>query len=250
MKLKDKAAIVTGAGQGIGRAIALAMAREGAKICVADLNPETANKVAAEIKGMGGKSIAVQMDITSLDQVKKTVEKTIAEFGCVDVLVNNVGWDKMELFIQSEPATWDKVININFKGPINFFKAVLPHMIERKYGKIISIASDAGRVGSSGEAVYSGAKGGIIAFSKTVAREVARYGITVNCVSPGPTDTPFFAQVAGDNPAIAEGLKKAIPLRRLAQPEDIAGAVAFFASDEAGYITGQVLSVSGGLNMV
>jgi len=250
MKLKDKAAIVTGAGQGIGRAIALAMAREGAKICVADLNPETANKVAAEIKGMGGKAIAVQVDITSLEQVKKTVEKTIAELGCVDILVNNVGWDKMELFIQSEPATWDKVININFKGPINFFKAVLPHMIERKYGKIVSIASDAGRVGSSGEAVYSGAKGGIIAFSKTVAREVARYGITVNCVSPGPTDTPFFAQVAGDNPAIAEGLKKAIPLRRLAQPEDIAGAVAFFASDEAGYITGQVLSVSGGLNMV
>jgi len=129
-----------GAGQGIGRAIALKMASEGAKICVADLNPETAKKVAEEIKGMGGKAIAVQVDITSLDQVKKTVEKAIAELGCVDILVNNVGWDKMELFIQSEPATWDKVININFKGPVNFFKAVLPHMIERKYGKIVSIA--------------------------------------------------------------------------------------------------------------
>ena len=170
--------------------------------------------------------------------------------GCVDVIVNNVGWDKMEPFIKSEPTTWDKVIAINLRGPINCFKAVLPVMIERKYGRIVSIASDAGRVGSSGEAVYSGAKGGIIAFSKTVAREVARYGITINCVSPGPTDTPLFAAVAGDNPAIAEGLKKAIPLRRLAQPEDIAGAVAFFASDKASYVTGQVLSVSGGLNMV
>jgi len=214
------------------------------------LNPETAKKTAAEIKAMGMQAIAVTADITDLSQCEKMVQATIAEFGCVDVIVNNVGWDKMEPFIKSEPTTWDKVIAINLRGPINCFKAVLPVMIERKYGRIVSIASDAGRVGSSGEAVYSGAKGGIIAFSKTVAREVARYGITINCVSPGPTDTPLFAAVAGDNPAIAEGLKKAIPLRRLAQPEDIAGAVAFFASDKASYVTGQVLSVSGGLNMV
>lgn len=250
MKLKDRVAIVTGAGQGIGRAIALELAGEGAKICVADLNLETAGKVAEEIKARGKQAMAAKVDITSLDQCEKMVKDTIAAFGCIDILVNNVGWDKMELFIQSEPATWDKVIAINFRGPINCFKAILPHMIERKYGKIVSIASDAGRVGSSGEAVYSGTKGGIIAFSKTIAREVARYGINVNCVSPGPTDTPFFAAVAGDNPAIAEGLKKAIPLRRLARPEDIAGAVAFLATDAAGYITGQVLSVSGGLNMV
>jgi 2-hydroxycyclohexanecarboxyl-CoA dehydrogenase len=250
MKLKDKVAIVTGAGQGIGRAIALELANEGAKICVADLNDQTAGKVADEIKRIGCEAINVKVDVTDVAQCEKMVKDTIAAFGCVDVLVNNVGWDKMELFIQSEPSTWDKVIAINFRGPINCFKAVLPSMIERKYGRIVSIASDAGRVGSSGEAVYSGAKGGVIAFSKTVAREVARYGITVNCVSPGPTDTPFFAAVAGDNPAIAEGLKKAIPLRRLAQPEDISGAVAFFASDKASYVTGQVLSVSGGLNMV
>jgi 2-hydroxycyclohexanecarboxyl-CoA dehydrogenase len=250
MKLKDKAAIVTGAGQGIGRAIALELAGEGAKVCVADLNAETAKKTAGEIKAMGLEAIAVTVDITDLSQCEKMVKDTVAAFGCVDVIVNNVGWDKMEPFIKSEPATWDKVIAINLKGPINCFKAVLPAMIEHKYGRIVSIASDAGRVGSSGEAVYSGAKGGIIAFSKTIAREVARYGITVNCVSPGPTDTPLFAAVAGDNPAIAEGLKKAIPLRRLAQPEDIAGAVAFFASDKASYVTGQVLSVSGGLNMV
>lgn len=250
MKMKSKAAIVTGAGQGIGRAIALELAGEGAKVCVADLNPETACKVAEEIKKMGQPAIAVKVDITDLAQCEKVVKETIDAFGCVDVLVNNVGWDKVELFIVSEPATWDKVVAINFRGPVNFFKAVLPHMIERKYGKIVSISSDAGRVGSSGEGVYSGAKGGIIAFSKTIAREVARYGINVNVVSPGPTDTPFFAAAAGDNPAIIEGLKKAIPLRRLAQPEDIAGAVAFFASDKAGYITGQVLSVSGGLSMI
>jgi 2-hydroxycyclohexanecarboxyl-CoA dehydrogenase len=250
MKLKDKAAIVTGAGQGIGRAIALELAGEGAKVCVADLNPETAKKVSEEIKAQGGQAIDVKVDVTNLAQCEAMVKSAVAAFGGVDVLVNNVGWDKMELFIQSEPATWDKVIAINFKGPINCFKSILPHMIERKGGRIVSIASDAGRVGSSGEAVYSGAKGGVIAFSKTVAREVARYGITVNCVSPGPTETPLFAAVAGDNPAIAEGLKKAIPLRRLAQPEDIAAAVAFLASDKSCYITGQVLSVSGGLNMV
>lgn len=250
MKLKDKVAIVTGAGQGIGRAIALDLASEGAKVCVADLNPDTANKTAEEIKAMGREAIAFKVDVTDLAQCDKMVKETLTAFGCVDVLVNNVGWDKMELFINSDPATWEKVIAINLRGPINCFKAVLPSMIERKYGRIVSISSDAGRVGSSGEAVYSGAKGGVIAFSKTVAREVARYGITVNCVAPGPTDTAFFAAVAGDNPAIAEGLKKAIPLRRLAQPEDIAGAVAFFSSDKASYITGQVLSVSGGLNMV
>ncbi len=250
MKMKDKAAIVTGGGQGIGRAIALEVAAEGAKVCVADLNPETAKKTAEEIKAMGREAIAVKVDITDLAQCEKMVKETVTAFGCVDVLINNVGWDKVEPFIVSEPATWDKVLAINLRGPINCFKAVLPAMIERKYGRIVSISSDAGRVGSSGEAVYSSAKGGIIAFSKTVAREVARSGITVNCVAPGPTDTPFFAAAAAENPAIIEGLKKAIPLRRLAQPEDIAGAVAFFASDKASYITGQVLSVSGGLNMV
>jgi 2-hydroxycyclohexanecarboxyl-CoA dehydrogenase len=250
MKMKDKVAIVTGAGQGIGRAIALELAGEGAKVCVADLNVETAKKTAAEIKAMGREAIDVKVDITDLAQCEKMVKETVAAFGCVDVLVNNAGWDKIEPFMSSEPPTWDKVIAINLRGPINCFKAVLPAMIERKYGRIVSIASDAGRVGSSGEAVYSGAKGGVIAFSKTVAREVSRSGITVNCVAPGPTDTPLFAAAMGGNEGLVEGLKKAIPLRRLAQPEDIAAAVAFFASDKASYITGQVLSVSGGLNMV
>jgi len=250
MKMKDRVAIVTGGGQGMGRAIALELAGKGAKICVADLNAETAGKVAEEIKALGIAAIAVKVDVTNLAQCEQMVKDTVAAFGCVDILVNNVGWDKVEPFINSEPATWDRVIAINFIGPINCFKAVLPQMIERKYGKIVSIASDAGRVGSSGESVYSGTKGGVIAFSKTIAREMARYGINVNVVSPGPTDTPMFQAIAAENPALGEGLKKAIPLRRLAQPEDIAGAVAFFASDSASYITGQVLSVSGGLNMV
>lgn len=249
MILKNRSAFVTGGGQGIGRAICLEFARQGAKVCVADLNRETASKVADEIRDMGNEAIAIQVDITDLEKVKESIGKAIDSFGSVDILVNNVGWDKIELFIDSEPETWDRVININFRGPVNCFSAVLPHMIERKYGKIVSVASDSGRVGSSGEAVYSGTKGGIISFSKTVAREVARYGINVNCVSPGPTDTPFFAEVAGDNPKIGEGLKRAIPLRRLGNPEDIANAVAFFASDGACYITGQVLSVSGGLTM-
>jgi len=250
MILKGKAAIVTGASQGIGCAIALELAREGAKVCVADLNPDTAKQVEAEIKDMGREAMSFQVDVTSLEKVQEVVQKVIDTFEAVDILVNNVGWDKIELFIDSEPETWDRVININFKGPMHCFKAVLPHMIERKYGKIVSIASDSGRVGSSGEAVYSGMKGGVISFSKTIAREVARYGINVNCISPGPTDTPFFAQVAADNPAIGEGLKKAIPFRRLAVPEDIAPAIAFLVSDGSGYITGQCLSVSGGLTMV
>jgi len=250
MTLKDKSAIVTGAGQGIGRAIALELAREGAKVCVADLNLETAKQVEAEVKDMGREAMAFQVDVTDLGKVQEMAKKTVEAFGAVDILVNNVGWDKIELFIDSEPATWDRVININFKGPMHCFKAVLPYMIERKYGKIVSIASDSARVGSSGEAVYSGMKGAVISFSKTVAREVARYGINVNCISPGPTDTPFFAQVAADNPAIGEGLKKAIPFRRLAQPGDLAPAVAFLVSDGSSYITGQCLSVSGGLTMV
>jgi 2-hydroxycyclohexanecarboxyl-CoA dehydrogenase len=251
MKLKNRTAIVTGAGQGIGRAIALELAGEGAKVCVADLNPKTAKKTAEEIKAMGQRAIAVKVDVTELAQCTEMVKEIVSEFGFVDVLVNNVGWDKIELFIKSEPATWNKIIAVNLIGPMNCFKTVLPIMIERKYGRIVTISSDAGRVGGhKGEAVYSGAKGGIIAFSKTLAREVARYGITVNCIAPGPTDTPLLTASTGDDPVVLEKFRKAIPLRRLGQPEDIARAVAFFVSDKASFITGQVLSVSGGITMV
>jgi 2-hydroxycyclohexanecarboxyl-CoA dehydrogenase len=168
----------------------------------------------------------------------------------VDILVNNAGWDKIELFMESEEDTWDKVIAINLKGTINLCRAVLPIMISRKCGSIVNIGSDAGRVGSSGEAVYSAAKGGVIAFTKTLAREMARYKININCLAPGPTETPLFAEIAAGNPKIADALVKAIPLRRLGQPSDIAHAALFLASDEAAYITGQTLSVNGGLNML
>jgi len=250
MRLKGKTIIVTGSGQGIGKGIALKLAKEGSSVVVADLNEENAQKVADEINSNGGKALAVKVDITSAEMVKNMILKTIDEFGEISGLVNNAGWDKVEPFMESTEDTWDRVIAINIKGTISCCKAVLQEMIPNNYGKIINIASDAGRVGSSGEAVYSATKGGVIAFTKTLAREMARYKINVNCIAPGPTDTPLFEEISSYNPKIAEGLKKAIPFRRLGKPEDLANAVAFMISDEAEYITGQTLSVSGGLTMV
>lgn len=248
-KLTGKSAIVTGSGRGIGRAIALELAREGADVAVVDLISENAEKVAAEIREMGRQAMAVRLDITKSADVKEAFAKIAATLGKIDILVNNVGWDKVEPFMKSTEETWDKIIAINFRGMLNCTRAVLDYMIERRSGKIISIGSDAGRVGSTGEAVYSGCKGAVIAFSKTLAREMARYKINVNVVCPGPTDTPLFAEVAQDNPKLSDALAKAIPWGRLGTPEDIAPAVAFLASDGAGYITGQTLSVSGGLTM-
>jgi len=170
--------------------------------------------------------------------------------GPIEVLVNNAGWDKVEPFVKSQEETWDRVIAINLKGPIRCARAVLDGMIERKAGKIISISSDAGRVGSTGEAVYSAAKAGVIGFSKTLARETARHGINVNVVCPGPTNTPLLNEIAGGNDKLIESLRRAIPMGRTGEPDDIAGAVAFLASDDAGFITGQTLSVSGGLSMM
>ena len=244
--LKGKVAFVTGAGRGIGKAIARRLAEEGAKVAVADLDETTAKATAAEI---GGGAMGLKVDITDSKEVRAGVVEAERVLGPIDILVNNAGWDKAEPFIKSTEETWDKVIAINLRGPINCTRAVLDGMIARNSGRIVSIGSDAGRVGSSGEAVYSGAKGGIIAFSKTLARELARNNIGVNVVCPGPTDTPLLAEVGGSNPKLLEGLKHAIPMRRLGQPEDIAAAVAFLASDDASFITGQTLSVSGGLTM-
>ncbi|MHB1126122.1 MAG: SDR family NAD(P)-dependent oxidoreductase [Bacillota bacterium] len=249
MKLSNKVAIVTGSGRGIGRAIALEMAREGAKIVIADLLEDNAQGVAREIEAMGGESLPIKVDITDKEQVYAMVSRTMERFYRVDVLVNNAGWDKAEPFIKSTEETWDKLLAINLKGPIRCCRAVLDQMISQQSGRIINISSDAGRVGSSGEAVYSAAKGGIIAFTKTLAREMARSGIRVNCLCPGPSNTPLFAEIALDNPKLTEALKRAIPLGRLGEPEDLAGAVAFLASDAAEYITGQTISVSGGLTM-
>jgi 2-hydroxycyclohexanecarboxyl-CoA dehydrogenase len=251
MDLKGKVAIVTGAGGGIGRGISVKFASLGANVVVADIKQEGARETVSLVEKAGAKGLAMNTDITSLAQVQAMVKKTLETFGQVDILVNNAGWDKIEPFVKNTPDFWDKVISINLKGPIHCTRAVLDHMMERKYGKIISISSDAGRVGSTGEAVYSACKGGVIAFTKTMAREMARYQINVNCVCPGATDTPLLAEITGGETGakIIEAMVKAVPFRRLGKPEDIAGAVAFLASDEASFITGQTLSVSGGLTM-
>lgn len=250
-KLDSKIAIVTGAGQGIGRAIATKLAAEGATVAVTDLNEGTAKDTAAAIAGAepAGRALAIRTDVTSRESVAATIEQVRQEFGRIDVLVNNAGWDKVGPFTDSDPADWDRIIAINLYGVLNTCHAVLPIMAAQGSGTVVSLASDAGRVGSSGEAVYAAAKGGIIAFTKTIAREMARHQVTANCVCPGPTDTALLASAFGDNPKLRESLARAIPLRRLGQPADLANAVAFLASDEAAFITGQTVSVSGGLTM-
>ena len=244
-----KIAIVTGGAQGIGTGIARRLADEGAMVAILDIQLEKATGVAKAIESKGGKAIALKMDIADSDDVKRAVKEVEGKFGRLDILVNNAGWDKIAPFIELPEEVWDKIIAINLRGPIAVTRAVLDGMVSRNYGKIVNIASDAGRVGSSGESVYSACKGGIIAFTKTLARELVRYNINVNVVCPGPSDTPMLAEMGKENPQIIEAVTRAIPMRRLAQPGDIAAAVAFLASDEASYITGQTLSVSGGLTM-
>jgi 2-hydroxycyclohexanecarboxyl-CoA dehydrogenase len=251
VRLADKIALVTGAASGIGRAIAQAMAREGARVAVLDLNAAGAVTVVAEIVAAGGQAQAWAADIADTTRVNTVVADVVARWGTVHILVNCAGWDKPLPFVETTPEFWDKILAINLKGPIACTHAVLPSMIKQSYGKIVTIASDAGRVGSTGEAVYSAAKGGLIAFTKTIARETARHRINVNCVCPGPSDTPLFQnEFAAASPKLAESLKRVIPWGRLGVPDDIAPAVVFLASDEAGFITGQTLSVSGGLTMV
>jgi 2-hydroxycyclohexanecarboxyl-CoA dehydrogenase len=249
-RLNGKVAIITGAAQGIGRAIAMRLAEEGARVAIADINETVAAKTAGEIRASGAPALAVKLDVTSLDEAIAAVEKVERELGPIDILVNNAGWDKVEPFVDNTPETWDRVIAVNFRGPMNCCKAVIPGMQSRGHGKILTISSDAGRVGSMGEAVYAGCKAGLIGFSKTLARELARHNINVNVVCPGPTETALLKSAMADRPKVLEAMARSIPMRRLGQPQDLAGAVAFFVSADSDYATGQVLSISGGLTMV
>jgi 2-hydroxycyclohexanecarboxyl-CoA dehydrogenase len=261
LNLAGKSVIVTGGASNIGRAIVLAFAKEKSNVVIADIDEAQGQKSAKEAASSGCKVIAIKTDVTSFDSVTATVKRTIDEFGKLDVLVNNVGWTLDRLFIEKPRSELEKEVNINFWGVINCTRAVLDHMIERKYGKIISIGSDAGRMGEYREAVYGACKGGVIALSKSLARELGRYGINVNVVCPGVT-VPENPEYTGElsmwkgpmvqvfTPEAQEKAAKAYPLRRLGKPEDIARAVVFLASDAASFITGQTISVSGGYTMM
>ncbi|MCD2172252.1 SDR family oxidoreductase [Rhizobium sp. C4] len=250
--LKDRRVIITGGASGIGRATALRLAEEGCVVGIFDLNGKAAQELAAEAKSAGRTVFGYAVDITDRDAIERAVDAFEAEAGPVELLANVAGWDLPVPFLDTDRAFWDKVIQINLYGPLNMHHVVVKRMAERRFGRVVNIASDAGRVGSSGEAVYSACKGGIIAFTKTVARELARSGVVLNVVAPGPTDTPLFDGFKAASPTggkIAEGLARAIPLGRLGDPSDYPGMIAFLLSDDAAFITGQTISVSGGLTM-
>jgi 2-hydroxycyclohexanecarboxyl-CoA dehydrogenase len=248
-----RVALVTGGARGIGQAIACALAEDGLAIVVADLRAGDAEVTACEIRVGGGRAVGIGFDVTSSSSVTDGLAAGCEVFGPIEVVVNNAGWDDLKPFVNTDEEFWDRVLEVNFKGALRVIQGVLPGMLEREWGRIINIGSDAGRVGSSLESVYSGAKGGIIAFTKTIARESARKGVTANAVCPGPTDTPFLREVVakqGDADKVIGAMISGVPMKRLAAPEEIAAAVRFFAREDAGYITGQTLSVSGGLTMV
>ncbi|TMH70514.1 MAG: SDR family oxidoreductase [Betaproteobacteria bacterium] len=240
--LTGRTVLVTGGGGAIGRAICARFAEEGAGVLIADKNETACRKVAAEVHGK-----PLVFDISNY-----SLGKHVLGGEAIDILVNNAGWDRFQNFADTRPEEWEALIAVNLRGPLNMHHLVLPQMLERGHGRIVNISSDAARVGSSGEAVYAACKGGIISFSKTLAREVARKGITVNVVCPGPTDTPILRGFLGEGEAgqkVYDALVRAIPMKRIGQPDDIPGIVAFLASDDAAFITGQVISVSGGLTM-
>jgi 2-hydroxycyclohexanecarboxyl-CoA dehydrogenase len=250
--LKDKVAIVTGGGGGIGGATCRRFSEAGTTVVVFDIDQTAAERVAGAIASSGGTATSVICDITDHEAVANSVAAVEAQYGKVDILVNNAGWDVFRLFNDSTPAEWQRLIAINLLGALNMHHAVLPGMIARGGGRIVNISSDAARVGSSGEAVYAACKAGLIGFSKTLAREHARHRIRINVVCPGATNTNLFAEYkkgAGNPDKLEEAFRRAIPMGRIGEPEDLPGAILFFASDDAACITGQVISVSGGLTM-
>ena len=246
MDLQGGTVIVTGGASGIGRARALLLAAEGAKVFIGDIDGEGGRTAAVQGGSDGGAVDYLPLDLTATTSIDDFVAAVHRRAGRVDGLVNAAGWDQIQPFLENPPEMWDRVIAINLMGAIRLTRGVLPPMVEARFGKIVNISSDAGRVGSTGETVYAAAKGGLIAFTKSLARELARYRINVNCVCPGPTDTPLFQR---QPERMREALTRAIPFRRIAQPIEIAQAVLFFLSGRSDYITGQVLSVSGGLTM-
>ena len=242
--MSNNIAVVTGAGSGIGRAIALALAEQGDRVVVADLDLQAAEKTAAE---RPDRLFPMTVDVADRTQVDALRDRVTTEVGVANILVNAAGWDRTDQFLNATTAFAEKVVAINYLGPVHMCSAFLPGMVDAgNGGRVVNLASDAGRVGSAGESIYAGAKGGVIALSKSLAREMARHGINVNCVCPGPTDTPLFQAQAEK---LKEALVKAIPFRRLARPEEVAAPVVFLASESASFITGQVISVSGGLTM-
>ena len=261
--IRGKTAIVTGGGSNIGRAISLTLAREGANVIIADLDEKQGAKTAQEIEAAGGKAACIKTDVTSFESVQAMFQKALGTFGQVHILVNNVGWDKPQYFLETDPAFWDKVIALNYRSDLNTLRTVVPHMVEKGYGRIVNIASDAGRMGEFREAVYAGCKGGVIALTKAVGREVGRHNITLNVVCPGVTAPENVSQVSeismwapgSDNwnvftPEAQQKAARAYPLRRLGKAQDMANAVTFLVSEAASYITGQTLSVSGGYTMM
>ena len=250
--MPERVALVTGGAGGIGRAIAQRLVAAGPTVAVADLRAGDAEAAAEAITGGGGRAIGIALDVTDPASVAAGVAAATEVLGPIEILVNNAGWDELHPFVETDEGFWRRVVEVNYMGCLRMTRAVLPGMLERGWGRIVSVASDAARVGSSGEAAYAGAKAGVVAFMKTIAREAARSGVTANSVCPGPTRTPLLESMAGRDEAGARliaSLQRAVPMRRLGEPADVAAAVAFFAAEEAGFITGQTLSVSGGMTM-
>lgn len=246
MRFKGKVVIVTGGAQGIGKAIAHGFAKEGAIVIIADIQKDLSEGVAAEIKSQGGQALAIRMDVTNYREVNAGIKQVVEKFERIDVLINNAGWDMPGDFLEQNEEYWDRILNLNLKGPIIVSHIVIKYMMKENFGKIVNISSGAGRRGARYQVVYSAAKGGVIALTQSLAQVCARYNIAVNCVAPGPTETPALESALLKNPGLQESLLQSRLFQRFGKPGEIAPAVLFLASDEAGYITGQTLSVDGG----